>query len=227
MNRRRPQCVGPGLSPPGRRRCARLGLLVAAIGLSVAVRAEAGPEDIPSGLPVGLPVPAEAPVFVPGFGGARFAGHRAPTNAFADLAPFSPEELDFVELLKIRPLSRVTMRPTGVPWFLPGELSTTRTGARPGPGVGLDLSWTPQTNWRFGADLIWRADRMDANNQLHDWTPYLAPGVEYIPYPHAPRPFSIGLVAPLALRDHGERWSGYFVVIRWEEILRHAARGRR
>lgn len=162
-----------------------------------------------------------------GAGGDFTRDFGASSNAFADITSFTPEDLDFVELLKLRPLSNLTLRPTGVPWFLPGELGTNRYGVRPGPGIGFDTSWMPSPHWRFGADLIVRADRMDSNNQLHDWTPYLAPGMEFIPYPRSKRPFSIGFVAPIALRERGENWSGYFLVLRWEEVLEKAAKHRR
>lgn len=133
--------------------------------------------------------------------------------------PDIPPEPTFFDRLELKPVKRVSVRPTGVPWFLPGELGTSKSGDLPGPGFGLSLNWRPSNQWRFGADLIMRAERVDADNRLHDWTPYIAPGVEFIPYPNAPRPFSIGLVTPWALYPHGDDWSGLFVFIRWNELL--------
>ena len=176
------------------------------------------------------PSPEEAPVFsgIGGEGDGGFSARSARrTDAFADLAPFDPEDFDFISALRLRPLTNLTLHPTGVPWFLPGQLGTNRTGDKPGPGLGIDMSWMPSKQWRFGADLIVRADRIDANSRLYDWTPYLAPGFEYYPHPNSLRPFSVGLVAPLALRSHGENWSGCFLVIRWDEVLAKAAKNRR
>lgn len=133
--------------------------------------------------------------------------------------PESPPEPSFFDLLEVKPVRTVIIRPTGVPWFLPGELGTAKNGDRPGPGVGGSLNWRPSKQWRFGTDYIVRAERVDADNRLHDWTPYLAPGFEFIPYPNAKRPFSVGFVTPWALYPNGKDWAGAFLFIRWNELL--------
>ncbi len=129
--------------------------------------------------------------------------------------PEMPPEMQFVDRLIVRPSPKVIIRPTGSPWFLPHELGSSEYGDNPGPGFGLSLRWTPSAHWRFGADLIVRAERMDADNRLHDWTGYLAPGVEFIPHPYSERPFALGVVLPGALRPRDERWAGAFLIIRW------------
>jgi hypothetical protein len=133
--------------------------------------------------------------------------------------PEVPEEPSFFDRLEVKPAHATTLRPTGVPWFLPGELGGNENGDKPGPGIGFSLNWRPSKNWRFGADLVVRAERVDADNRLHDWTPYLAPGIEFIPRPNARRPIAIGFVTPWALYPHGKDWAGVFLFIRWNELL--------
>ena len=91
-----------------------------------------------------------------------------PEREWPFVIPESPPEPDFLDHFKVTPVKRVLLRPIGVPWFLPGELGTSKNGDLPGPGIGLDLSWTPTKNWRFGADLVVRAERVDADNRLHE-----------------------------------------------------------
>lgn len=136
------------------------------------------------------------------------------------------EEEDILDQLIFRPAPRLVIRPTGSPWFLPRELGSDEFGDKPGPGVGLRMSWRPSAHWRFGTDLLVRAERVDADNRLHDWTGYVAPGIEYIPVPHAERPFAIGVVVPGALRRFaGEKWGGVFLVIRWMDQGARKPRG--
>ena len=142
-------------------------------------------------------------------------------------APELPESPDFFDSLIVRPARRVALRPVGVPWYLPGELGTTRNTDLPGPGVGLNLSWRPANQWRFGADFIVRAEQVDADYRLHDWTPYIAPGLEFIPYPNSKRSFSVGFVAPWAFYPSGASWAGAFVFIRWSELLNGPLKPRR
>ena len=99
--------------------------------------------------------------------------------------------------------------------FLPRELGSGERGDRPGPGVGIGLSWRPSPHWRFGGDLVVRAERVDADNRLYDWTGYFAPGVEFVPNPNAARPLAFGVITPAALRPREEGWAGVFFVIRW------------
>lgn len=147
-----------------------------------------------------------------------------PEAMWDSVEPELPEEPSFFDRLEVKPAHALTLRPTGVPWFLPGELGTSKNGDKPGPGIGVSLNWRPSNHWRFGADYIVRAERVDQDNRLHDWTPYLAPGFEFIPYPNAKRPFSIGFVTPWALYPNGKDWAGAFLFIRWNELLNRLPR---
>lgn len=167
------------------------------LGLSYMLSADTGCDG-----PSPCPMPEGRPLFVPE----------------ADSSP------DFFDNFILKPVRRVTLRPIGVPWFLPGELGTNKQGDLPGPGIGLGLSWTPTRQWRFGADLVMRADRVDADNRLHDWTVYLAPGVAYIPFPNSAHPFSVGVVAPVAPHHRGEDYAAVFLVMRWNESVSRQAK---
>ncbi len=150
-----------------------------------------------------------------------------PTEArWVNVEPELPAAPTFFDRLEVKPGRSVSLRPTGVPWFLPGELGTNKNGDLPGPGLGFSLNWRPSNQWRFGADFIVRAERVDQDNRLHDWTPYIAPGAEFIPYPNSRRPFSVGLVTPWALYPHGKDWAGVFIFIRWNELLNELPRAR-
>jgi hypothetical protein len=149
-----------------------------------------------------------------------------PEASWEFFVPDLPPEPSFFDRLEVKPAYATTLRPTGVPWFLPGELGTNKNGDPPGPGVGFSLNWRPSKHWRFGADLVVRAERVDSNHRLHDWTPYLAPGFEFIPYPYSSRPFAIGFVTPWALHPRGEDWAGAFLFIRWNELLNQLPRAK-
>ena len=140
----------------------------------------------------------------------------APAATWAgEATPDAPPEEGFADRLVMRPARQVVIRPIGVPWFLPRELGSGERGDRPGPGVGIGLSWRPSPHWRFGGDLVVRAERVDADNRLYDWTGYFAPGVEFVPNPNAARPLAFGVITPAALRPREEGWAGVFFVIRW------------
>jgi hypothetical protein len=135
---------------------------------------------------------------------------------------FAPPETTLLDRLEVSPLRSVSLRPTGVPWFLPGELSGGKSGAAPGPGGGFSLIASPSARWRFGAELILRAERVGADNRPHDWTPYLARGMEFTPYPNSPHSFFVGLAAPWAWNPEGRDGAGAFFFIRWTERVKPA-----
>lgn len=126
-----------------------------------------------------------------------------------------PEDWDAQVQWELSP--GVTLRPAGEPRFLPGSLGG-RPDATPGPAFGASMLTSPNVYWKFGLDLVIRAEHMAPDNTMHDWNAYVIPGIEYVPNPQSASPVVIGLTAPISIGTR-ESSQGMFLFIRWEELF--------
>ncbi len=105
------------------------------------------------------------------------------------------------------------LRPVTAPRYLPGDFS----GASSVTG-GVGMSFVPVSRWRFGVDLVARADQWDEYYRPEAVSTFLVPAVEYRLTPARASTLSIGILTPVSLGD-SRAGNGVYFFLRWDELF--------